>query len=90
MYAGQEYVPLHSDIAATSKHVGYGFVSRFIIIHGHFSCCFALYGFKIPCKISKGPFEIKKTMLDPYTSKYAYYCILFLCVIYDFFELWRI
>ena len=48
-----------------------------------------MYGFKILCKISKGTFEISCKILDPYTAKYVFYCLLFLLVSYDIFELWR-
>ena len=48
-----------------------------------------LYGSNILCEISKVPFEISHKMLDPYTAKYAFYCLLFLRVSNDNFELWR-
>ena len=47
-----------------------------------------MYGFKILCEISKGTFEISHKILNPYTAKYAFYCLLFLRVSYDIFELW--
>ena len=47
------------------------------------------YGFKILCEISKGTFEIWHKIFNPYTAKYAIYCLQFLCVSYDIFELWR-
>ena len=50
---------------------------------------FAVYGFKILCEISKGTFEISHKILNPYTAKYAFYCLQFLRVSYDIFELWR-
>ena len=40
-----------------------------------------MYGFKILCEISKVPFEISHTILNPYTAKYAFYCLLFLRVL---------
>ena len=48
-----------------------------------------MYGFKILCEISKGTSEISRKLLNPYTTKYAFYCFLFLRVNYDIFELWR-
>ena len=48
-----------------------------------------MYGFNISCEISKGTFEISHKILNPYTAKYAFYCLLFLRVSYDIFELWR-
>ena len=47
------------------------------------------YGFKILCEISKVPFEISHKILNPYTAKYVFYCLQFLRVSYDIFELWR-
>ena len=35
-----------------------------------------MYGFKILCEISKVPFEISHKMLNPYTTKYAFYEVL--------------
>ena len=48
-----------------------------------------MYGFKILREIWKGTFEISHRIFNPYTAKYAFYRVLFLCVIYDIFELWR-
>ena len=48
-----------------------------------------MYGFKILCEISKGTFEISHKILNPYTTKYAFYCHQFLRVSHDIFELWR-
>ena len=51
---------------------------------------FAAYGFKILCELSKVPFEITHQKLNPYTTKYAFHCLLILRVIfYDIFELWH-
>ena len=50
---------------------------------------FEVYGFKSLCGILKGTFEISHKILNPYTSKYAFYCLQFLRVSYDIFELWR-
>ena len=47
-----------------------------------------MYGFKIMCEISKGTFEISHTILNLYSTKYAFYWPLFFFVIYDIFELW--
>ena len=46
-------------------------------------------GFKILYEISKGTFEITHKLLNPYTAKYEVYCLLFLRLGYDIFELWR-
>ena len=48
-----------------------------------------MYGFKILCEISKGTFEISHKILNPYAAKYAFWCLLFLRMSYDIFELWR-
>ena len=32
-----------------------------------------MYGFKILCEIWKGTFEISHKILNPYTTKYAFY-----------------
>ena len=48
-----------------------------------------LHGFKILCEISKGTFEISHKIMNPYTAKCAFYCLHFLRVSYDIFELWR-
>ena len=48
-----------------------------------------MYGFKILGEISKGTFEISHKILNQYTAEYAFYCLLFLRVSYDIFELWR-
>ena len=48
-----------------------------------------MYEFKILCEISNDTFEISHKILNPYTAKYAFYCLQFLCVGYDIFELWR-
>ena len=45
-------------------------------------------GFKSLCEISKGIFEIAQKILNPYTAKYVFYCLQFLCVGYDIFEFW--
>ena len=50
---------------------------------------FAVYGLEIMCEISKGTFEISHKILNPYTAKYAVYCLQFLRVSYYIFELWR-
>ena len=41
----------------------------------YYNACFAVYGFKIMCKIAKGAFEIPHKILNPYmyTAKYALY-----------------
>ena len=36
-----------------------------------------MYGIKILCEISKVPFEISHKILNPYTAKYAFYCLVF-------------
>ena len=46
-------------------------------------------GSKFCVKFQKGAFEISHQIWNPYTAKYAFYCILFLRVSYDIFELWR-
>ena len=38
-----------------------------------------MYGFQILCEISKGTFEISHKILNPYTAKCAFYCLVF-CV----------
>ena len=48
-----------------------------------------MYGFKILCEISKGTFEISHKISNTYIAKYAFYWLIFLFVIYEFFELWR-
>ena len=48
-----------------------------------------VYGFKILCEIWKGTIEISHKILNPYTTKYAFYCLVFSHVSYDIFELWR-
>ena len=48
-----------------------------------------MYWFKILCEISKDTFEISHKILNPYTAKYVVYCLQFLRVIYDIFEMWR-
>ena len=48
-----------------------------------------MYGLKILCEISKGTFEISHKILNPYTAKCSYYCLVFLRLSYDIFELWR-
>ena len=48
-----------------------------------------MYGFKILFEFSKGTFEISGKTLNPYFAKYAFYCLIFLFVIYDMSELWR-
>ena len=50
---------------------------------------FVAYGFKILCEISKDTFEFSRKNLNPYTAKYAFYCLIFFHVSYDIFELWR-
>ena len=58
----------------------------------HLSCFNPLkwvYGFKPFCEISKGIFEISHKILSRYTAKSAFYCLVFLRVSYDMFELWR-
>ena len=47
-----------------------------------------MYGFKILYEISKGTFEISHKVLNPYTAKYAFYCLQFFRVSYDIFGLW--
>ena len=37
-----------------------------------------MYGFKIVCEISSGTFEISHKILNPYTAKYIFYCLVFL------------
>ena len=44
-----------------------------------------MYGFKRLCEISKGTFENSHKILNPYTAKYAFYCIVFLRVSYDIY-----
>ena len=39
--------------------------------------------------VKKATFEISQNILNPYTNKYVFYWLLFLCVIYDILELWR-
>ena len=48
-----------------------------------------MYGFIIFCEISKGTFEISYNILNLYTAKYAFYCLVFLRMSYDIVELWR-
>ena len=48
-----------------------------------------MYGFKIMCEISKGTIEISHNIVNPYTAKSAFYCLVFLRLSYDSFELWR-
>ena len=43
-------------------------------------------GSKFLCEISKGT---SSKILNPYTANYAFYCLQFLRVSYDIFELWR-
>ena len=50
---------------------------------------FAVDGFKILCEISKGTFEISHKILDPYTAKCSFYCLVFWGMSYDIFESWR-
>ena len=50
---------------------------------------FAVCGFKILREISKGTSEMSHKILNPYTAKYALYCLVFLRVSFDIFELWR-
>ena len=50
---------------------------------------FVVYGFKILCEISKGTIEISHNVVNPYTAKCAVYCLVFLRLSYDSFELWR-
>ena len=45
-----------------------------------------VYGFKNLCETSKGSLEISHKILDPYTTKYGFYWLLFLHVTYDIFE----
>ena len=47
-----------------------------------------VYGFKILCEISKGAFEISDKF-GHMRRKICINWILFLCVIYVIFELWR-
>ena len=48
-----------------------------------------MYEFQILCETSKGTFDISHKIWNPYTTKNAFYWLLFLCVAYDIFELWR-
>ena len=48
-----------------------------------------MHGFKILREISKGTFEIPFKVLNLYTAKYTFHRLLFLCAIYDIFELGR-
>ena len=48
-----------------------------------------MYGLKILCEVSKGTFEISHNILNRHTAKHVFYWLLFLCEIYDSFELWR-
>ena len=59
------------------------------MINTSWNAYFTTYGFKILCEISKDPIEISHKVLNLYTTKYAFYWLLFLCVIYDVPELWR-
>ena len=59
------------------------------ILNTSWDAYFAVYGLKILCEISKGTFEISYKILNPYTKKYAFYCLLILPVSYDIFVLWR-
>ena len=51
--------------------------------HSSYIAYFVVYGFKILCEISKGTFAIWPKTLNPYSTKYAFYWLLFLYVIYN-------
>ena len=48
-----------------------------------------MHRFKILCEISKDTFEFSHKIFNPYTAKYAFYCLVVLRVSYDVIELWR-
>ena len=51
---------------------------------------FVVYAFRILCENLKGTLKFHKK-INPYTAKYAFYCLQALCVSYDIlrYELWR-
>ena len=48
-----------------------------------------MHGFRIFYEILNDTFEISHKILNPYTAKHAFYRLLFVCLIYDIFGLWR-
>ena len=46
-----------------------------------------MYWFQFLSENSKAPFEVSRNIVNPYTAKFVYYCLIILCAMCDISEL---